>query len=634
MSVERRLSAILAADVVGYSGLMERDEAGTVARLKQVLTEIVEPAIAAHRGQVFKRMGDGLLAEFASAVEAVQAAIDMQQALAAVAAQSPAGEGLQYRIGIHVGDVILEGDDRLGDGVNVAARLQALAHPGGVALSGSAYEQVRDKVDCAFEDGGEHQVKNLLRPLRVWHAAGPGAAAPPKLRRMPVRATVAAVVGLAAVVAVYFAFAWPPGDGHAGDLPVVAVLPFDNFDGDAASGRLADGLTEDVINDLARYRDFAVASRNSTERFKGKAVDVKEVARALGADFVLEGSIQHQADKLRITAQLIDAGTGNHLWSEHWDRPDRDFFAVQEEIAREVGNRLGGGVGLVRETQMGAARRKSLSSLSAYELFLLGDEKFQQADPASVAAGVDLLMQATTLDPGLARAWASLAQAYSMISYSGGDVAENRRLSMEAATKGVAADPNDASARIAMGYAYGDRGDFVRAKAEFDEALRLAPHSSHVLIQNASWAASFGDPAHGAELADQVLALDPHLEHWAASRLAYAYFAAGQDAKAVAVLDGVPPDVLAPDAMIVLPCSLAALGRVGEASHWLEEALKRNPRLTIESWINEGGYTPAETEHFVTAMRLAGFPACAKPGEEPDFSKYGRLPECVPGTAP
>ena len=288
----RRLAAILAADVVGFSSLMGQDEEGTLARIKQLRREVVEPKVREHHGRVFKTTGDGLLVEFPSPVEAVRCAVAVQETLASQASQEPS-QPLQLRIGINLGDIIIEEDgDVYGDGVNVAARLEQLADPGGISISGKVYEEVRDKLPYAFEDRGEQQVKNIARPVKVYGLRGLKPTITPREPR---------VLPLA-------------------DRPSIAVLPFTNMSGDPEQVYFSDGLSEDVITELSRFRELMVIARNSSFSFRGQSVDVREIGRALGAEYVVEGSVRRAGDRVRVTAQLVHAVTGSHLWAERYDR--------------------------------------------------------------------------------------------------------------------------------------------------------------------------------------------------------------------------------------------------------------------------------------------------------------------------
>ncbi len=308
--VQRRLAAILAADVVGYSRAMERDEASTLALLKTRRRDVFEPLIAGHQGRIFKELGDALLVEFGSAVNAVQCAAALQEGMAAANDGLPETERMLLRIGVNLGDVVIQGSDLYGDGVNVASRLEGLAAPGGVAISDSVHEHVHGRVGIEFVDRGRHEVKNIARPVHVW-GWSPGAGT-----ALPLDGVHAA----------------PP----VPDKPSIAVLPFDNMSGDPEQGYFADGITEDIITDLSKVSGLFVIARNSSFAYKGKAPDIRQVSRELGVRFVLEGSVRRAASRVRITAQMIDGATGGHLWAERYDRDIADIFAVQDEVTRNI----------------------------------------------------------------------------------------------------------------------------------------------------------------------------------------------------------------------------------------------------------------------------------------------------------
>ena len=298
--MERRLAAIMAADVVGYSRLIRADEEGTIAALKALRADLIDPKIAEHRGRIVKLMGDGMLAEFPSVVDAVRTAVETQQAVTEHNSGLPEDKRIEFRVGINLGDIIIDGEDIQGDGVNVAARLEGLAQPGGVCISGSVHEQVRDRLDVPFEDLGEKEVKNIARPVRVWQ--WPNDAAP------------------VAAATEHEPLTLP-------DKPSIAVLPFDNLSGDPEQEFFADGMAEDIITGLSRFRSLFVIARNSTFAYKGKSPDVREVAQDLGVRYILEGSVRRGGQRIRITAQLIDAEVGSHLWAERYDRDLEDIFA-------------------------------------------------------------------------------------------------------------------------------------------------------------------------------------------------------------------------------------------------------------------------------------------------------------------
>ncbi len=311
--VERRLAAVLAADVASYSRLMGADEEGTLRQLKAHRRELVDPKITEHRGRIVKTTGDGMLVEFFSVVDAVRCAVDIQRDMAVRNAGVPADKRIEFRVGINVGDIIIDGGDIFGDGVNVAARLEALADPGGIMVSGVVHDQVRDKLSFDFEDLGEQAVKNITRPVGVHRvqlteqvAGGKSATAAGRMERT------------------------------ASDRPSLAVLPFANMSGDAEQEYFADGITEDIITALSKLRWFFVVARNSSFTYKGKAVDVKRIARELGVRYVLEGSVRKSGNRVRITAQLIDAATGNHIWADRYDSELHDIFDLQDQVTTRV----------------------------------------------------------------------------------------------------------------------------------------------------------------------------------------------------------------------------------------------------------------------------------------------------------
>jgi TolB-like protein/class 3 adenylate cyclase len=353
--VQRRLAAILAADVVGYSRLMEIDEAGTLARLQSLRREIVDPAIAAHAGRMVKLMGDGALVEFASAVDAVTCAIEIQKSVRQHNAGGDEDKRIQFRIGINVGDIIVEGEDIYGDGVNVAARIEGLAEPGGIFISRSAADHVRDKVPIRIENRGDHAVKNIVRPIEVFCVVVDE-------HRM---ATLA--IRPAAIPA-------PP----VADKTSIAVLAFNNMSGDAEQEYFSDGISEDIITDLSKLSELHVTARNSAFVYKKAAVSVPEMAKALGVRYVLEGSVRKAGNRVRVTAQLIDAGTGGHVWANRFDRDLTDIFAVQDELTQEIVAALK--LKLTAGEQDRLAHRRAVG-VEAYELFLRGREQSWGVDP-------------------------------------------------------------------------------------------------------------------------------------------------------------------------------------------------------------------------------------------------------------
>ncbi|WP_132565897.1 adenylate/guanylate cyclase domain-containing protein [Rhizobium sullae] len=631
--LDRKLLAILAADMVGYSKAMEADEAGTIKRLKAIRAELINPAISQRHGTVVKLMGDGALVAFDSVVDAVACAAEFQNAVAARNACLPEPERIVFRVGVNLGDVVLVDGDVYGDGVNVAARLEQLAEPGGVMVSGTAYDHLQGKLNWPLDFAGEQQVKNISRPVRMYRLRLDGKRARRPLLGMIPRWAKTATASIVALALAGGGVGWFLQPEPLSGKPSVAVLPFDNYGGDEASGRLADGLTEDIITDLARFPEFEVVARNSTEVYKGKPVDARQVANALHVGFVLEGSIQRQGGRVRITAQLIDAKTGHHLWSENWDRPAEDVFAVQTEIAEQVTNRLGGGVGLIQEAGRAAAKRKRPENLNAYDYYLLGSERIEKLTKADEEEAITLLNRAVELDPGLARAWVELYHAHDLLGAFGGDPESNRKAAGQAAERAVRLDPSDAEAHAVFGMSLAKKGDMGRAKSELDTALRLAPGSSEILTFYIGYAARFGEPERGAQMVDQVMRLDPNYPMWTSNFFAPAYFMAGRYEDAVKMLERMTPDNYQRWTWVVRSSSLAALGRTDEASASAIEALKQHPDVTVESVISEPGLSTVERNRLIKTMPLAGFPACSKPEALAKLAKPVRLPECGAGKA-
>jgi len=628
--VERRLAAILAADVVGYSRLMGADEAGTLTRLKALCKETVQPEIAARKGRIVKLMGDGLLAEFPSVVDAVECAVAIQGGMAERNAEATEGRRMDLRIGVHLGDVIVEGDDIYGDGVNVAARLEGLSEPGGICISQQAFDQIETKLDLTYEDLGPQRVKNITRPVHAFSIRLDGIQSRRDFFRKALRKSLAAVaalllLGLVSVIAWQL---WSPKQASLSSS--IAVLPFDNISGDESTGRLADGITEDIITDLARFPEFRVVARHSTEVYKGEGVDVREVGTVLNVAYVLEGSIQREKGWVRITAQLLDAKSGNHLWSERWDRPAEDVFAVQTEIAELVTNQLGGGTGLVLRAERDLARRKRPENLSAYELYLLGGEKIEQLTPESTKESIRLLTRAVELDPGLARAWVELYHAYTLSRVFGiEDAAASREAGRDAAGRAVALDPSDAEAHSVLGSALAWRGELAQAKASFDTSLRLAPNAFEILTFYAGWAAELGEAERGAKMADKAVRLNPNFPTWSAQIFGWTYFAAGRYEAALRMLDRLTPENYGDFGWVARAGSLASLGQTVEAEATVRKALERFPQLTIEGYVYGQSMSDNFRPHLIESMRLAGFPSCVKSPADLRVAEPVGLPDCM-----
>jgi TolB-like protein/class 3 adenylate cyclase len=384
--VERRLSAILAADVAGYSRLMHHDEETTHARLTALLADVIKPAVAEHGGRIVKNTGDGFLAEFPSAVQAVRAAVRFQSAVGELQKNDAEDRRLLFRVGINIGDVIVEPHDIFGDGVNIAARLEGIAEPGGTCISSSAYDQVRGKVDIAFEDMGPQALKNIAEPIRVW-----------RVKLGSNTRSAAPTAGTSRALALP-------------DKPSIDVLPFQNMSGDPEQEYFADGAVEDIITALSRFKALFVIARTSSFTYKGRAVDVKQVGRELGVRYVLEGSVRKAANRVRITGQLVDSATGAHLWAGRFDGGLDDIFYLQDQITESV---VGAIAPAIEKAEIERAKRKPTESLDAYALYLRGLTKYYQfANRQANEEALRLFYRAIELDPDFASAYGRAASCY------------------------------------------------------------------------------------------------------------------------------------------------------------------------------------------------------------------------------
>jgi TolB-like protein/class 3 adenylate cyclase len=449
--IERRLAAILSADVAGYSRLMNEDEAGTLAALKAHRAEFFDPTVAEYGGRIVKLMGDGSLVEFPSVVDAVECAVTIQHGMAERNAEVPEDRCIAFRIGINLGDIIVEGDDIYGDGVNIAARIQEIAVPGGVCISGDAYHQVRSKMDAAFEDLGEQEVKNIPEPVRVY------------------RWTDAAADPIPGMVGAEGALPLP-------DKPSIAVLPFTNMSGDPEQQYFSDGITGDIITGLGRFRDLFVIADTSSFAYRDKGVAVQQVGRDLGVQHVLKGSVRAAGGKIRVSAQLVEAATGQSVWAESYDRVLDDVFAVQDEITQTIVATL---VGRLEDAAHARALQESASTLSVYDHLLRGRHHLEQWSKDDVLKARAIFERALELDPNHAGTYIELAETYYAELQShwseAPDVAAERLF--ENARKAVALDDLDSRAHLALGRAYyRAKANYEFAEAQFETAIALNPN--------------------------------------------------------------------------------------------------------------------------------------------------------------
>jgi adenylate cyclase len=459
--VDRRLAAILAVDVAGYSRLMGANEEGTLRNLKAHRSGLLDPSIAEHRGRIVKTTGDGLLAEFPSVVDAMRCAVEVQRGMIERNTATPEGERIEFRIGVNLGDVIIDDGDIFGDGVNIAARLEALAEPGGICLSAAAHEQVRDKLDLPFEDIGEQQVKNIARPIRAYRVR-------PQRAPLPLAGEGSART---ARVGADPAPAMP-------DKPSIAVLPFANMSGDPEQEYFADGMVEEIITALSRIRWLFVIARNSSFTYKGQATDVKQVGRELGVRYVLEGSVRKAAGRVRITAQLIEVATGAHLWADRFDGSLEDVFDLQDQVATSVAGVV---EPALQAAELGRGRGRPTSDLTAYDLYLRANELFLFYSKESVLHAIDLLARAIERDPRYGIALAAAAYYHSMLFQSGwaDDLAATRGRGIGFAQRalGAAGDDPTALAWVALALVNFDQ-DAGQSVGLIDRALALNPSSA------------------------------------------------------------------------------------------------------------------------------------------------------------
>jgi len=577
--LQRRLAAILSADVVGYSRLMGADEARTLSRLNALRRELIDPAIAAHSGRIVKLMGDGALVEFASAVDAVTCAIEIQRQLQPGAGGSEA-DPIRFRIGINVGDIIIEGEDIHGDGVNIAARVEGIAEPGGICLSNAAYEQVRDKVRESFVDLGEQSLKNIARPVRVYRLdlapkATSTSEAPRSMLARP-------------------------------DKPSIAVLAFNNMSGDPEQEYFSDGISEDIITDLSKLSELHVIARNSTFTYKGKAVDVKQVGRDLGVRYVLEGSVRKAGNRVRVTGQLIDAASGAHIWADRFDRDLTDIFAVQDELTQEIIAALK--VKLTPEKKDRLARTGKMD-LEAYNLFLRGREQVLLNTKSGNIEARKLLGQAIAIKPDFAAAHASIGFTY-VNDYVNG-WAENPDWSLdtglEIAERAVQMDEEEPETHHALAVALVFRRKLDRALAEARRSLALEPNFARGHHTIARILTLNGDAAGAINMMEAYMRLDPFYPDLALYFLAEARVALGQFDAAVTLLkQRLERTPNSETSLALLASCYGHLGMFDEARAAWAEVMKIAPDFSIERQRRVLPYkNPDDFERRVQGLRKA-----------------------------
>ena len=577
--MERRLAAILAADVVGYSRLIRADEDGTLVALKSLRVDLIDPNIDDHNGRIVKLMGDGMLVEFTSVVDAVCAASETQQALAKHNAGLSPEKRIEFRIGINLGDVVIDGDDIHGDGVNIAARLEGLADPGGICISEAVYDQVRDRVKLPFEDMGDQEIKNIDRPVRVW-------------RWPPANAGTSASTGTGATKA-------------PGDKPAVAILPFTNMSADPEQEYFSDGLTEDIITALTYWRSFPVIARNSCFAYKNRAVDIKQVGRELGAQYLMEGSVRKRGSRVRIAAQLIDGTNGQHVWAEKYDQELNDIFELQDDIVQRIAAHV---APELAKAELKRSTNKQVEDLDVWDLCLRAMPWIRQRTREGNAKARELFSRAISVRPNYADAYAGLAMSYNQDIFLG--VARNREVTatkaMEAAQKAIQCDEASSWAHHELSTAYQWLERLEDALDEARISVNLNPNDAYALHALGNKSDLAGDP-NGITLMERAQMLNPEdaSRYTHLTFLARAYVKIGNHSIAVERARQAirrQPDY-AP-AYFILAIALAHLGEQDEARLALAKCNEISPGFveSRRSW--EPYADPVSNERLQQGLRI------------------------------
>ena len=586
---ERRLAAVLAADMVGYSRLMEVDETGTLARLKTHRIELIDPAIAKNRGRIIKTTGDGMLVEFHSVAEAVLCAAEIQRRMARRNTDVSPARWMQFRIGINLGDVIVEEDDIFGDGVNVAARLEMLAEPGGICVSGAVRDQVGQRLeDVEFEDLGDQSVKNIARPIRVFRV---------RLEQEPTTAPE------------------DPKDAALATAiskkPSIAVLPLVNMSGDPEQEFFADGLTEDIITELSRFHDLLVISRNSTFVYKGKAVKVQEVAREFGVDYVLEGSVRKAGDRIRVTVQLIDAETDRHIWAERYDRELEDIFAIQDEMTRAIVATLPGRVEAATQDR---AKRKTTDNMAAYDCVLAAKVLHHRSTREDNAEAHRLLDRALALDPNYAHAHAWKACVLGQTWVYDWCAERDATLQQVAAELEIALalDDSDSDVHRVLAALNLTRDDHDKAAYHQERALALNPNYDLVVVQQGELLTWLGRPEEGIDWIKKAMRLNPYHPERFWSHLGRACYCAEKYAEAADAFSR----ITRPDHThhAFLAATFAQMGNAVAAAAHAAEVLKREPKFSVSVYLATQHYKrKVDRQRHEAGLLKAGLPR----GNEP-----------------
>ena len=590
MVEQRKLAAILAADVVGYSRLAGIDEDRTLARLRALRSDLIDPTVAVHSGRVVKRTGDGALVEFRSVVDAVRCAVEIQRAMVDRNAGLPTDRRIEFRIGIHLGDVVEENDgDLMGEGVNIAARLEGAAKPGSIYLSEDAFRQVRSRLDLSISDLGETKLKNIVEPIRVYALEVAPAELPQPANQIASPATT---------------------EQPAAEKPSIAVLPFQNMSGDAEQDYFADGMVEDILTGLARIKWLFVVARNSSFAYKDKAFDVRQVGRELGVRYVLEGSVRKAANRVRVTGQLVEAETGRHIWAERYDRTLSDVFVLQDELTMSVVAAIEPSL---RQAEIERVKRKRPENFDAYDLVLRALPHVYTAMPDGAAKALPFLERALEKEPHYALAHGFTAWAHEILLARGGGLEENRLKAIQHAHEAVAHGRDDAIALSLGGFVVGMIAhDRQAARQAFDAALVLSPSCALAYVLGSVVVAFAGDGRLAIEWGEAALRLSPidpmSYAPWFAITLGR--FQCGEyPLAAEAASKTFQANPHWSSAHFLLAATHVKLGRLDAAKSAAKRVLELQPGFTIKSTLAVFDVHPSLAEPLGEALRIAGIPA-------------------------
>jgi adenylate cyclase len=582
--LERRLAAILAADVVGFSRLMGEDETGTLERLKSLRKELVQPSITGRKGRIVKLMGDGLLAEFPSVVKAVQCAVDIQQSMNGRETELSAERRIRLRIGVNLGDIIAEGGDIYGDGVNLAARLEGLAEPGGICVSGGAFDAIDGKIEASFEDIGPQTIKNIAKPVRVY--------------RLRIEAEAQARPS--------------PGSGGLAlpDKPSIAVLPFANISGDREQDYFADGITEEIITTLSKVSSLFVIARNSTLVYKDRAVDIRQVGREQGVQYVLEGSVRGGGQRVRVTAQLIEALTGRHLWAQRYDHEASDILALQDDVTKEIVSALQVELTAGEQAHLAA---QGTQNAEAWQLTFEGRDLVHEHHKDTVQKGRFLLEQAVRLDENYALAWSALAEAHWKEARNEGWSTSPQRsleLSVEASDRALALDPADAGNLAMRSVIMTTRRDFDGALALAEKAVRLAHSDANAIALAAITLYACGKAEESIKQTELAMRHCPRYPPWYLLMLARCHWVLAQFEEAIAASRSAnKADPLYVQPYVELAMVYAEAGRVSDARKAVDSILRIDPGFSATAYRKALPFRDPDLEaRRRSALKKAGVP--------------------------